>query len=389
MAQRKRIGIFFNSGYDFSMALVIYHLNIIRILNTLTDNIKPELIVIHNDSTPLNEIIGLNYPYLSFHKYTFLKYSLFQRIINKAWRTIFNRNLTVLRDRLFPKDLDMLFPFYDLPETMYIKEKIYWKPDFQEKYYPQYFSKKELEYSDNLMKQISQKENTIIFSSNDAAHDYKQFYPNYKNKIKLLRFSSFLPRFDHINPVALLQKYSITNQYFICPNQFWPHKNHITVLKAIKLAREKAPYIQIVFTGKQSSYRDENYFKKLTDYIKEQKLEPNIVFTGFIPREEQLALMQSALAVIQPSLFEGWSTVIEDAKAINQYVIASDLKVNREQIDYNIDFFEPLNETKLSNILIYVLNHGIQKEERDYTTKLNEFRRDIIDIFKLNKFNNE
>ena len=41
-----------------------------------------------------------------------------------------------------------------------------------------------------------------------------------------------------------------------------------------------------------------------------------ISILGFISRQDQLSLMRDAIAVIQPSLFEGWSTVVEDCKAI-------------------------------------------------------------------------
>jgi glycosyltransferase involved in cell wall biosynthesis len=59
------------------------------------------------------------------------------------------------------------------------------------------------------------------------------------------------------------------------------------------------------------------------------------LFLGFIDRREQLLIMKGARAVVQPSLFEGWSTVVEDAKAMNQFVIASDLEVHKEQLqDY-------------------------------------------------------
>ena len=37
---------------------------------------------------------------------------------------------------------------------------------------------------------------------------------------------------------------------------------------------------------------------------------------------DQLRLMKESLGVIQPSLFEGWSTVIEDAKALNKKSIS-------------------------------------------------------------------
>ncbi len=39
-------------------------------------------------------------------------------------------------------------------------------------------------------------------------------------------------------------------------------------------------------------------------------------FLGFIDRGEQLQLMKNSIAIVQPSLFEGWSTVVEDTKAM-------------------------------------------------------------------------
>jgi hypothetical protein len=49
---------------------------------------------------------------------------------------------------------------------------------------------------------------------------------------------------------------------------------------------------------------------------------------GFIDRAEQTMLLKNAISIVQPSLFEGWSTVVEDAKALNQYMILSDIPVN-------------------------------------------------------------
>jgi len=42
--------------------------------------------------------------------------------------------------------------------------------------------------------------------------------------------------------------------------------------------------------------------------------------------------LQNAKAIIQPSYFEGWSTVIEDAKALNKYLIVSILKLIKNKL---------------------------------------------------------
>jgi glycosyltransferase involved in cell wall biosynthesis len=62
--------------------------------------------------------------------------------------------------------------------------------------------------------------------------------------------------------------------------------------------------------------------------------------------------MRRACAVIQPSLFEGWSTVIEDARMLGRPLIVSDIPVHREQIETSGTFFEPTNPLSLAHALI-------------------------------------
>jgi glycosyltransferase involved in cell wall biosynthesis len=61
--------------------------------------------------------------------------------------------------------------------------------------------------------------------------------------------------------------------------------------------------------------------------------------------------MQHATALINPSLFEGWSTAVEEAKSIGKRIILSDISVHREQNPDGGIFFNPNNSTELANIL--------------------------------------
>jgi hypothetical protein len=83
--------------------------------------------------------------------------------------------------------------------------------------------------------------------------------------------------------------------------------------------------------------------------------------------------MKHAQAIIQPSLFEGWSTVVEDAKAMNQTIILSDLRVHKEQTDdYEPKlFFNPNNENDLvEKMLSLPKNNSAIPYDYKATTKL-------------------
>ena len=64
--------------------------------------------------------------------------------------------------------------------------------------------------------------------------------------------------------------------------------------------------------------------------------------------------MQGSLAIVQPSLFEGWSTVVEDAKALNKLLIVSNIEVHKEQLQNSAAiFFDPDLHIDLAQILIH------------------------------------
>ena len=87
--------------------------------------------------------------------------------------------------------------------------------------------------------------------------------------------------------------------------------------------------------------------------------------------------MKNSYAIIQPSLFEGWSTVVEDAKALNKFIFLSNLKVHIEQSPLNVCYFDPKNSEDLVNKLIHVLP---TEYEYNYQTNIKTFADNFIKI---------
>ena len=112
-------------------------------------------------------------------------------------------------------------------------------------------------------------------------------------------------------------------------------------------------------------------------------LEKHIRFLGFIDREEQLCLLDNSIAVIQPSLFEGWSTVVEDARALNKFIILSGLDVHQEQINENVHFFNPKNEKELAKILNRYYVEKPKTVILDYKNNIKEFANKFIDLVEV------
>ena len=91
----------------------------------------------------------------------------------------------------------------------------------------------------------------------------------------------------------------------------------------------------LVCTGATDDHRDPGYFARL-----KQDLPGNVRILGVVPRADYLHLLRGAAAVVQPSRFEGWSSVVEDARAFGKPIALSDIAVHREQSPCGAHFFE-------------------------------------------------
>jgi glycosyltransferase involved in cell wall biosynthesis len=87
-----------------------------------------------------------------------------------------------------------------------------------------------------------------------------------------------------------------------------------------------------------------------TRLIESSGVNLNFRLLGLIPHAHIPALMRSSAALINPSTFEGWSTTVEEAKAMGTPMILSDLKVHQEQ-SKEASFFNATAPVQLADIL--------------------------------------
>jgi glycosyltransferase involved in cell wall biosynthesis len=117
-------------------------------------------------------------------------------------------------------------------------------------------------------------------------------------------------------------------------NQFWAHKNHQVIVEALGRLMKTGEAPQIVMIGQPTDSRDPSgrNLSALLGRIAELRLDGRIKILGFVDAKTRDDLIRCCRAILQPSLFEGWNTAIEDAKTVGRPVIASDLVVHREQM---------------------------------------------------------
>lgn len=271
------------------------------------------------------------------------------------------------------EEIDFFYPltgereiFWNFPVT-----RVSWIPDFQHKYLPDFFSAREQIRRDKLHQKMIKNSDSIIFSSQTALNDFRKFFPESNIKLFILRFCT-TPEQSWLNEDfrKTQKKYNIPDNFFIISNQFWKHKNHTVVIEALNHLQKRSVRPVVVCTGALDRKNHSSYVKNLLDLIEKYELQTQVLFLGLIPRIDQIQLMRSSLAVIQPSLFEGWSTVVEDARTLGKVIILSNLPVHVEQNPPYALYFSPDSVEELAQNINLVFSDVVPNANRPYTSQI-------------------
>jgi len=261
------------------------------------------------------------------------------KVLEKIFKT------TLLTDRILKKYDICVISHSDAINGFHKFIKINWIPDFQHIHLPGFFTLEENKKRDKLFSVILRKSDLVVVSSNDAYNDAKNFLPEYIDKVKVLQFVSqpnnkvLTLTKEHL--IHLEKKYDFQGQFFYLPNQFWKHKNHMLIFQAIKMLKDKGIEVLILCSGHMQDFRHPTYIEEIKTFIDENNLENNIKLLGLIDYDDVLYFMRYSIAVINPSLFEGWSSTVEECKSIGKNILLSDIPIHREQNPKEGIYFDP------------------------------------------------
>lgn len=97
-------------------------------------------------------------------------------------------------------------------------------------------------------------------------------------------------------------------------------KNVLDLLKALNLLKEEIPLLRLHIAGE---IRDHNYFKIISSYIKQYKLESNVEYLGHLSEQRLLKEYQECCILVLFSLHENSPMVIQQAMAAGKAVVAT------------------------------------------------------------------
>jgi glycosyltransferase involved in cell wall biosynthesis len=160
------------------------------------------------------------------------------------------------------------------------------------------------------------------------------------------------------NPKFPASNFKIKEKYFLHVGNVYPHKNTNKLVSAFGELVKTYPDIYLVIVGK------EDYFmKKLQSRAKE--LRSNIRFVGEVDDQKLQALYANAIALVTPSLMEGFGLPAVEAMASKCLVVASDIPSYKEVVGESGIYIDPNNISDIAQKLMstYSMSHNEREKK--------------------------
>jgi glycosyltransferase involved in cell wall biosynthesis/SAM-dependent methyltransferase len=243
---------------------------------------------------------------------------------------------------------DLLFcpftaPFFFAPGVLVVSV-VY---DLQHVYYPQFFEPSEAHERDRNFRNACRVANRIVCISEYVRKTVLKHTTFPAERVETIHIQ-FPRSFRHTSPAVrmrVLDSFGLQPETFLLyPANFWPHKNHDLLLSAFGMYRAAHPQsdLRLVLTGAPGRRRDE-----LIEASRRMNLAGAVVFPGYLPDEELSALIESCLAVIFPSLFEGFGIPLLEAMAAGKPLLSSNATSLPEVAGDAALYFDPRRPAEL------------------------------------------
>lgn len=148
-------------------------------------------------------------------------------------------------------------------------------------------------------------------------------------------------------------RYGLPGRFLFFPANLWPHKNHMTVLKALKqIENDHGLKIPLVLTGGRFPATPKEIFQ----FIADDRM-TYVLYLGTVPDQEMVALFQRAAFMITATLYEATSLPVLEAAAAGTPIIASRIPPLEELAqELQLNLFNPLDVDELAQLIFALWN---------------------------------
>lgn len=216
------------------------------------------------------------------------------------------------------------------------------------------------EHREQFYSQVLKQAAFVIVGTQAGKGEVQQFYGIPDQKIRILPHPT--PSFaldETASASSALSKYKLPSNYVFYPAQFWTHKNHAGILRAVAhLNKIENLRLPVVFTGS-----DQGNERAVRDLVDQLELRDQVFFLGHVSREELKALYQNAFCLCYVSFFGPENLPPLEAFGLGCPVIAADVPGASEQLADAAIRVDPSNDLEIAKALQLLSRDEAKRQE--------------------------
>jgi len=232
--------------------------------------------------------------------------------------------------------------------------------DLQHVHYPQFFPDADYKWREAIYGTACRMANTVVVHSNFVKNDVVQHYNISSDKVQVI----FTPPPTQVfaAPTAeslagVKHEYKIAGGFVLYPAMTWQHKNHLRLLEALALLRDRGTKVDLICTGGQTEF-----FAQIAKKVSELHLDAQVRFLGMVPAEDLRALYRLAKFTVLPTLFEGAGLPLVEAWAEGTPVTCSGVTSLGEIAGDAALMFDPQSVESIANAISTMLSNSQLRE---------------------------
>ena len=195
--------------------------------------------------------------------------------------------------------------------------------DLQHLHLPQFFSRAAIAEREARYRALCDRASIVTMMSSWGREDIVAHYGLPPEKVRVVPGAAAIEAYEtpsENETAATRARLGLPERFALYPAKAWPHKNHLRLVAALKLLRERGVDVPVVLTGEQAG-SDVPILARaealgVADLVR---------FVGFVAPGELVALYRTARIMVFPSLFEGWGLPIVEAMSAGLPVACSNV----------------------------------------------------------------
>jgi glycosyltransferase involved in cell wall biosynthesis len=232
---------------------------------------------------------------------------------------------------------------------------IYHPHDLQHLHLPEFFSRRERVKRDLMLRSFCEQAEVVSVTSSWVKRDVMRQYGLADGRVAVVPLTGALGAYPTPTPADLSgarAKLQLPESFVFYPAQTWPHKNHLALLEALAILRDRHGLtVPLVSSGHQNEH-----FATLHRRITELQLDEQVRFLGFVSPLELQCLYRLCRCVVIPTLFEAASGPLNEAFMAGAPAACSNVTSLPEQAGDSALVFDPRRPDDIAAAILRLWN---------------------------------